>query len=356
MNDMREVNLAGVDLNLLPALEALLKRRNVSHAAEDVGLSQPAMSRALARLREVLGDALLVRVPGGGYALTPRAEALSSQLIATLDHVKAVFREPSFDPARVQRTIRIAGIDTHTILLAPALMERLGREAPGIDIRFENYGPDLIERVETGRIDLAFATASSPLPPGARSESYAHDKLALVLRKGHPMAKKTWVIEDYGKVSHVGISIFGDAGSELDAQLARVGVHRRMALVDALLVRVPGGGYELDAQLARVGVHRRMALVTPHFIAALAAVAKTDMATTMSHVFASRFAEDFDLVLKEPPLPILDLELTLVWSHLRAADPVLAWVRGVMKDVARETMDLAGNPARSRVSRRAERL
>ncbi len=319
---MRDVNLAGVDLNLLPALEALLKRRNVSHAAEDVGLSQPAMSRALARLRDVLGDALLVRVPGGGYALTPRAEALSSQLITTLDHVKGVFREPSFDPARVQRTIRIAGIDTHTILLAPALMARLAKEAPGIDIRFENYGPDLIERVETGRIDLAFATASSPLPPGARSESYARDRLALVLRKGHPMAKKKWTIEDYGKVSHVGISIFGDAGSEL------------------------------DAQLAKVGVHRRMALVTPHFIAALAAVAETDMATTMSRVFASRFADEFGLVLKEPPLPILDLELTLVWSHVRAADPVLAWVRGVMKDVAKVTMDLAG----SRVSRRAERL
>ena len=79
---MREVNLSGVDLNLLPALEALLKRRNVSHAAEDVGLSQPAMSRALARLRDVLGDALLVRVPGGGAgprALAFRVRAAGSQ-------------------------------------------------------------------------------------------------------------------------------------------------------------------------------------------------------------------------------------------------------------------------------------
>jgi DNA-directed RNA polymerase subunit beta len=83
---MREVHLAGLDLNLLPALEALLRRRNVSHAAVDVGLSQPAMSRALARLREVLGDTLLVRVPGGGYALTPRADELAGRLAFTLDH------------------------------------------------------------------------------------------------------------------------------------------------------------------------------------------------------------------------------------------------------------------------------
>lgn len=316
---MRAVNISAIDLNLLPALEALLKRRNVSHAAHDVGLSQPAMSRALARLRDVLGDPLLVRTPAG-YALTPRGEALSSQLVATLDHVKAVFRDPGFDPATTERTVRIAGIDTHTLLLAPALMARLAKEAPGIDLRFESYSANIIERSETGQLDLVFATSTTQLPPGARCETYAHDKLALVMRNGHPMAKRKWTVEDYGKVSHVGISIFGDAGSDM------------------------------DAQLAQFGVKRRIALVTPHFIAALAAVAQTDMVTTLSRVFAARFAETFDLVLKEPPVPNLDLDLTIVWSHVRAADPVLAWLRKVIGEVARETMDMRG----SRVSRRAE--
>ena len=318
---MREVHLAGLDLNLLPALEALLKRRNVSEAARDVGLSQPAMSRALARLREVLGDPLVVRVPGGGYALSPRGQQLSTQLITALDHVKAVFREPGFDPASTQRTVRIVGLDTHTLLLAPSLMARLAKEAPGIDIRFENYSPNIVERVETGQLDLVFATSTTPLPPGSRSETYAHDRIALVLRKDHPMARRTWKVEDYGRVDHVGISIFGDAGSEL------------------------------DAQLAKFGVQRRMALVTPTFIAALAAVSQTDMATTMSRVFASRFADQFGLVLKEPPLPNLDLDLTIVWSHIRSADPVLVWLRQVIGEVAKETMDIGG----SRVSRRSEK-
>lgn len=313
---MRDVHLSGLDLNLLPALEALLRRRNVTEAAHDVGLSQPAMSRALARLRDVLGDPLLIRAPGGGYALTPRGEALSAQLIATLDHVKAVFREPSFDPAKAERTIRIAGIDTHTILLAPPLMARLAQEAPGIDLRFENYSPNLIQRMELGEIDLAFATASTPLPPGARSETYAKDKLALVMRAGHPLAKRKWTIADYGTVNQVGISIFGDAGSEM------------------------------DAQLAKVGVHRRMALITPHFIAALAAVSQTDMVTTVSRVFAARFAETFGLILKEPPLPNLDLDLTIVWNHVRAADPVLAWVRGVIREEAKRAMDIGAAKTR----------
>jgi DNA-binding transcriptional LysR family regulator len=308
---MREVNLVAIDLNLLPALEALLKRRNVSQAARDVGLSQPAMSRALARLREVLGDALLVRAPGGGYVLSARAEALAGRLSGALDEVKGVFREPVFDPARVERTIRIAGLDMHSILLAPALMKRLAQEAPGISIRIEGYGPDLVQRMETGRLDLAFATSTAPLPPGSRSEPCAKDRLALVMRQGHPMAKRRWTIADYGRVNHAAISILGDPGSEL------------------------------DAQLARAGVERRIALVTPHFIAALAAVGGSDMVSTVSHVFARRFAETFGLILKEPPLPVRDLDLTLVWTSVRDSDQVLAWVRKVICDVAKTTMDIS---------------
>jgi DNA-binding transcriptional LysR family regulator len=307
---MREVNLAAIDLNLLPALEALLKRRNVSQAARDVGLSQPAMSRALARLREVLSDVLLVRAPGGGYVLSARAEALAGRLTGALDEVKGVFREPIFDPAKVERTIRIAGLDMHGILLAPALMRRLAQEAPGISIRIESYGPDLVQRMETGRLDLAFATSTTPLPPGSRSEAFASDRLALVMRRGHPMAKRRWTIEDYGRVNHAAISILGDPGSEL------------------------------DAQLARAGVERRIALVTPQFIAALAAVGGSDMVSTLSRVFAQRFADTFGLILKEPPLPAHDLNLTLVWNSVRTSDPVLTWVRRVIGETAKATMDI----------------
>ncbi len=317
---MREVNLAGVDLNLLPALEALLKRRNVSEAARDVGLSQPAMSRALARLRDVLGDPLLVRT-AGGYALSSRAQTLHAQLATALDQVKAVFRDPGFDPARTERTVRIVGLDTHTILMGPVVMARLAKEAPGIDVRFEGYSANIVERMSTGQLDLVFAQATTPLPPGARSEFLVKDRLALVLRAGHPLAKRKWTIEDYGRVSHVGISIFGDAGSEL------------------------------DAQLAPAGVKRRVALVTPHFMAALATVAGTDMATTVGRSFATRFAGPFGLILKEPPLPRTDLDLTVVWSEVRSADPVLAWMRKVIGEVARETM--AAEPVR--VSRARER-
>jgi DNA-binding transcriptional LysR family regulator len=302
---MHEVNLSGLDLNLLPPLDALLRRRNVTRAARDVGLSQPAMSRALARLRAVLGDPLLVRA-GGELTLTPLAASLAPRLGAALDDVKSLFDPPTFDPFAAKRVIRIAAADTHTILLAPAIMARLAREAPGIDLRMEPYGANVPGQIETGALDLAFAVASVPLPPGAMSEKIARDRLALVMRRGHPRARRAWTIHDYADVDHVAIALIGDGQSEL------------------------------DATLAAAGVRRRIALVTPHFTAALATVAATDMVTTISRAFAQRFAPTFDLVLREPPLGDTQIEMTLVWSHLRAGDQVLAWLRGLIRDVAGE--------------------
>jgi len=322
---MRDVHLPGVDLNLLPALEALLRRRNVTEAARDVGLSQPAMSRVLARLRDTLEDPLLVRT-SEGYVLSPRGEVLSTQIGATLDHVKGIFRPPAFDPARTERTIRMVGFDLHSILIAPALMARLAVEAPGIRIRLENYGPDIATRMRSGKLDLLFALAQTPLAPGVMSEVYARDRMVVVMRKGHPLARRRWTIEDFGRVEHAAISILGGEASET------------------------------DALLARVGVKRDIRLVTPHFMGALATVSQTNMVTTIGRALASRFADELGLLFKESCLPNPDLDLTIVWSEACATDPVLAWVRTMIREVAAETIGACTDSRQTRVSRRAERL
>jgi len=300
---MHEVNLSGVDLNLLPALEALLRRRNVTHAASDVGLSQPAMSRALSRLRAVLDDPLLVR-GHNGLVLTPKAQSLVPRLATAIGELKGLFSERSFDPATEIRTIRVAAADTQTVLLAPPLMARLSRDAPGIDLRFEPFGPDLVRRMETNSLDFAFALSTTDLPIGAVSMPLAQDRLALVMRRGHPKSAQTWSIDDYGTVDHVSIALLNDGRSEL------------------------------DGLLAAAGVKRRVALVTPHFTAALAAVAATDMVTTISEAFARRFAEVFDLSVRPPPFANTELAMTLVWSHVRATDPILIWFRQLLREVA----------------------
>jgi DNA-binding transcriptional LysR family regulator len=299
---MRELNISGVDLNLLPPLAALLDRRSVTQAARDTGLSQPAMSRALARLRALLGDELLVRT-GRGFVLTPRAAALQPQLEASLAGVRALLNPVAFDPATAARTIRVAASDSFAVLLAPPLLARLARDAPGIDLRIEPYSADLPARVESGRLDLVLATGTTPLPPGAMSQVIAHDRLALVMRRGHPAAGADWTIADYGRWHHVSVAMLGDGQSEI------------------------------DALLAAAGIRRRIALVTPGFTAALAAVAETDLVTTISADFAARFAERFNLELKPPPFAA-GLDITIVWSHLRSGDPVLAWFRTVLAEVA----------------------
>ena len=219
---MREVNLAGLDLNLLPALEALLRRRNVTHAAADVGLSQPAMSRALARLRETFGDPLLIRA-GGGLAPTPLARSLAPKVAAALDELRGLFRAEDFDPSALHRAIRLAGGDAQTILLAPRLIARLQREAPGVDLRIEPIDRDILGRMERAEVDLCFATAATPLPPGAFSEPLASDRLALVMRRGHPAANRTWSLADYAAYPHATVAFFADGLSEIDARLAARG-------------------------------------------------------------------------------------------------------------------------------------
>eukprot|EP01037_Dinobryon_pediforme_P016199 gene16199-16376_t len=283
---MREVNLSGVDLNLLPVLDALLRRRNVTRAAEDVGLSQPAMSRALSRLRDVLGDPLLVR-GRGGLVLTPRAQALAPKLEESLASLKGLYVTPEFDPQAVRRTVRLAATDAYTVLLAPVVQRRLEREAPGVTVKVESVGPEIVAQVENGHIDLTFGVANLPLPPGARSETLGRDRLAVVMRRGHPTANRAFRLEDYAAFDHVGVTMLGDGQSDLDAVLA---AH---------------------------GIARRMALTTPHFTAALAAVARTDLVTTLSRAFTQPFATHFDLRLTDPPFEQTELELTMIWNGMR---------------------------------------
>ena len=300
---MRELNIAGLDLNLIPALEALLRLRNVTHAAVAVGLSQPAMSRALGRLREVLGDPLLVRT-AGGYVLTPRAQAIQPELALAVRHLRGIFQPEAFDPAAVRRIVRIAATDTQTVLFGPAIMTRLAAEAPGVDLRVEGYGPDIAARLDSGALDFAFALSTTPLGPGASSEPVFDDEVALIMRQGHPASGRPWTLADYAAFSHVGVAVLGD------------------------------GQTEIDAALAAHDIRRRIALVTPHFMAALATVAGTDMVTTLSAALARRFAAEFQLHLQPPPIGERRLRMTLICSLVRASDPFLIWFRSLVREAA----------------------
>jgi len=300
---MREVNLKAIDLNLLTALGALMQYRHVTRAADAIGLSQPAMSRALDRLRHTFGDPLLVRGPGG-MVMTPRAEALASRLSPLLDEIRGLLVEAPFDPRAARRTVNIVCTDRDSVTLIPAVLARLRVEAPGIDLLIKNFSPDIARRVQQGEVDLVFSVASQPLTPGAASIPLRQDRLAFVMRRDHPLAQTPLSLADYARCDHAMVSILDD------------------------------GMTELDALLAAEGLQRRIAFTAPHFMAVLAAVASSDLVTTMSRSLAQHFAATFDLILREPPLADPDFTTTLVWSQARDRDPLMYWLRGVMVEAA----------------------
>jgi DNA-binding transcriptional LysR family regulator len=300
---MRDLNLRSVDLNLLPALDALLRWRHVTRAAEEVGLSQPAMSHMLGRLRDVLGDELLVRGPSG-LALTSRAEELVPRVAAALSAARAIYRPTRFEISKVRRVLHVVGCDLHSILFGPDLMTRVRSEAPGIELSFENYTRNVFKRLEDGSVDLVFADAQTPLPPGAVSTVIGEDWYALVMREKHPAASKKWTVADYAKWDSVVVSIFGDGQSDV------------------------------DARLAKAGVVRRIGMSTPHFMAALAAVSATDMVANTSHVFALRYARVHRLIVRETPFPEIRFTSTVIGSALRMNDPVIGWFCALAKEIS----------------------
>ena len=219
---MNKKHLRGVDLNLLPVLEALLRHRNATHAGAEIGLTQPAMSRALARLRHLLDDPLLMR-GSKGYALTPRAQTLRQPLSDLLARVRDLLEEPPFDPAAEARTLSLAMTDAQASLLLPRLVARVSTQAPSVTIKLVPLGPDSPARVASGEVDLGIALDATPLPPGAVSEPLAEDRLTVAVRRGHPAAVTGWQLDDYARYPSVAIALLGDGTSDLDAELARRG-------------------------------------------------------------------------------------------------------------------------------------
>jgi len=300
---MHDLNLRSVDLNLLPALDALLRLRHVTRAAEEVGLSQPAMSHMLGRLRQVLGDDLLVRGPAG-LALTARAEEIAPRVAAVLNVTRTIYRPPSFDISKVRRVLHVVACDLHSVLFGPPLINRIRDAAPGIEVSIENYTRTIFKRLEDGSVDLVFADAQTPLPPGAVSTVIGEDRYALVMREKHPAAGKKWTVAEYAKWDSAVVSIFGD------------------------------GQTDVDARLAKAGVVRRVGLTTPHFMASLAVVSATDMVANTSEIFALRYAKAFRLLVQEAPFPEIHFTSTVIGSALRMNDPVLRWLCALIKDVS----------------------
>lgn len=286
-------NLRAVDLNLLVVLDALLHERHLTRAAARLPMSQPAVSHALARLRTLLGDPLFHRTRGG-LRPTPHALALEAPLRDVLAQVRRLLAGAVFDPAASRRTFRLAMSDYGASVVLPPLVRRLRAEAPGIDleISYTSRG-GMIAGVADGQLDLALAVFGET-PADIRRAVLFQEPFVCVMDAA------------------------GTAGPlTLDAYLARPHV-----LVAASQDQRSG---EVDAALARLGRARRVALRLPHWTAAPAVVAGTDLVLTVAQ--RTVMPTPPGLAVQPVPFPIAPLGFEMIWHERTDGDAGLRWLR-----------------------------
>jgi len=298
------------DLNLLFALDALLQEENVSRAAARVGLSTPAMSHALARLRTQVGDPLLVRT-GQRMVPTPRAANLRARVEAVVREARDVLAPPPVEDIRtLERTFRIHTSDHLITVLGPEL-DRLAREAPGVTLHVMPCVADSPAQLRDGTIDLAIGVFDyspySELPGDLRIQQLYNDEFTCVVRAAHPTVKRTLTLAQYCAIEHIQVAPRGNPG-----------------------------GY-VDELLARHGMRRRIARALPYFIAGIALVAETDYLLTCSVVFARRMRRRFGLRLVAPPVDLClePFQFSQLWHPRDDRDPPHRWLRDIVTRAAR---------------------
>lgn len=207
---MEPTRLSGLNLNALVALDALLSERNVTRAARRVGITQPAMSQSLARLRELFGDPLLVR-KGRSMVLTPRAEAMLLPLSdALLSVERALQLGMGFDPATSTRIFKVALTDLSVTMILPSILDRISEDAPGVRLQAEPLSSGrLSDKLSSGEIDLVIAVYLGSAE-GLRSEALLVDDYVCLVRRGHALARRKRIrIDDYQAYGHVAYTPVG---------------------------------------------------------------------------------------------------------------------------------------------------
>lgn len=301
---MQKVDLSGVDLNLLKLFDALLKEGSVTRAGERLGLSQPAASRGLGRLRRLLNDKLLVRT-ANGWELTPRAIALSGSVTKLLDDARAIVAPSEFHPSTASGRFTIATADHLALLLIPALVSKLASLAPGIDLVMPAPAGDNVGLIAQGGADLAIGSFQG-LPARFYCRPLYDEDFVCVVRKNHPVVAEQLTLENFVSLSHLSVIITGQGRSAVD-----------------------------DA-LSQHGLTRRIAVRTPHFLVAPMIVAESDLILSIPRRLAHRIARSVPIEILELPIKIQPFTPSIIWHERQHYDPANVWLRNQIVEIARE--------------------
>jgi len=304
---LNEIDLSRADLNLLVLFETVLRERHVGRAAGRLHLSASAVSHGLGRLRRLLGDPVFLRTPRG-VVPSARAQELAGPIAAVLAGARSVLATAApFDPRTSTRDFTLGAPDGASSLFLPPLLERLRREAPGVNVRLRQLLPPEAGRIASAAWEPAFALLDSraldlviapfgEVPARFATEDLGEEDFAIVSRPGHPFARSPG-LREYCSASHLVVSLTGD----------------------------PHGF--VDRALAERGLRRRVALTVPGFFMALALVAATDLLAAVPRTFALAHAPRDGLAITEPPLSLPRFQLRVVLPAGALGDPGLAWLQ-----------------------------
>jgi DNA-binding transcriptional LysR family regulator len=296
----------GIDLNLLAAFDALMGERNVTRAAARVGVSQPAMSAALSRLRKLCGDPLFLRSPQG-LLPTPRARELAEPLSAALRQIESVLvKKPAFVPASAALTFTLGLSDYPAFVLMPALVRALAERAPGVSLSVHSFNDrdHAVDLLDSGTVDCAIGVA--PTHPDSRilTLPILKDEFVTIVANQHPAARRGMDMKTFLSLAHVLVSPEGE----------------RHGLV--------------DQELAQRGKRRTLAVTLPQMFAAPVIVAGTRTTATVMKRVALTSAAARKLALYPPPVPLPEMVFDLIWHRRTDSHPAQQWFRELIASVA----------------------
>lgn len=303
---MSPPRLSATDLNLLVVFEALVVEGSVTRAAARVGLTQPAMSHALGRLRKLFGDPLLVRTPRGMLP-TPRAQELIGPIRRALGEIDRALTQPqAFEPRTARRPFSIACVDFGSLVVVPPLLARLRAEAPGADLLVRPLRGDHIERqLAEGEVDIGIGVLADFETSAVLRQKLFDERFVCVVRAGHPAVGASITLSEFVSLDHALIAPRGALGGHV------------------------------DRALAEHGLRRRVVLAIPHFLAAPILVSRSDLILTVAERIARTFAEMIPLRIVEPPLDVEGFTVSQYWHERQSKDPAHAWFRGLVAEVCR---------------------
>lgn len=297
------MNLAKLDLNLLLVFDALIRDGNATRAGQRLGLSQPAVSHALNRLRYALEDQLFERGPEG-MRPTPRARALATPVRQALLQIQTAIDTEPFVPAESNHSFTVASYNHTPVVLMPLLAERLRRAAPGVDLQMlVTDDADFEDSLDDGEYDFVLGTFRNP-PKRCETETLFEERYVCVVGRDNPLTERQLTIERYGKLAHLTV-----APCDVDRNW-------------------------LDLACKARGIERRLAMIAPGFLSAALTLNATDMIATFTGRVAERFAREFGLKILRLPVPCSPIPCMIMWHRLLASHPAHRWLRGQLNEIA----------------------